>query len=79
MEKTLQILIIVTLLSGMAAYASNEKNVKSTNNQSTTTIENVSYKHMTTVQLQQEVEKRSINGELSFEMGMELLKRWSKS
>jgi len=35
------------------------------------------YKQMTTVQLQKEVEKRSIDGTLPFPMGLELINRWS--
>ena len=32
---------------------------------------------MSTTKLQEEVEKRSIEGNLPFEMGLELIKRWS--
>lgn len=32
---------------------------------------------MSTTKLQEEVEKLSIEGELPFEMGLELIKRWS--
>ena len=32
---------------------------------------------MSTQQLQQEVEKRSLEGNLPFEMGLELIKRWT--
>ena len=35
------------------------------------------YKQMTTVELQKEVEKRSIEGTLPFSMGIELINRWS--
>jgi hypothetical protein len=37
------------------------------------------YSTMTTAQLQKEVELRSLSGELSFNMGLELIKRWTKS
>ena len=37
----------------------------------------VNYNHMSTIQLQQEVEKRSIDGTLPFPMGLALIKRWS--
>jgi hypothetical protein len=34
---------------------------------------------MSTPQLQKEVERLSIEGKLPFEMGLELIKRWSDS
>ena len=37
----------------------------------------IDYKQMTTVELQKEVEKRSIDGTLPFPMGLELINRWS--
>ena len=43
-------------------------------NLSVTTI----YQNMSTDQLQEEVEKHSINGNLSFALGQELIKRWTK-
>ena len=60
-------------------YASNYKNVNNMENRSNTIMEDISYMTMSTEQLQEEVEKRSINGNLSFNMGMELIKRWSNS
>jgi hypothetical protein len=59
------------------AYASNDTNVNTIENSSSNVRQNGSYEHMSTAQLQEEVEKRSINGNLSFDMGLELLKRWS--
>ncbi len=44
------------------------------NNLSVTTI----YQNMSTSQLQEEVEKHSINGNLSFALGQELIKRWTQ-
>lgn len=44
------------------------------NNLSVTTI----YQNMSTAQLQEEVEKHSINGNLSFVLGQELIKRWTQ-
>ena len=44
------------------------------NNLSVTTI----YQNMSTAQLQEEVEKNSINGNLSFALGQELIKRWTQ-
>jgi hypothetical protein len=78
MQKILEKLIAFSLITVTMTYASNENNVNTLeNNYNTAATE--SYQHMTTAQLQEEVEKRSINGDLSFEMGLELLKRWSNS
>ena len=35
------------------------------------------YQQLTTSELEQEVEKRSLNGTLPFTMGLELIRRWS--
>ena len=59
------------------AFASNGNCMKTIENTSSSAIENETYKHMSTAQLQEEVERRSINGNLSFDMGLELIKRWS--
>ena len=37
-----------------------------------------SYQHMSTAELEAEVEQQSIAGTLPFEMGLELIKRWQK-
>jgi len=37
-----------------------------------------SYQHMSTTELEVEVERQSIAGTLPFEMGLELIKRWQK-
>ena len=37
------------------------------------------YQNISTSELEKEVEKRSIEGTLPFEMGLELIKRWSHS
>jgi len=37
------------------------------------------YQHLSTSELEQAVEKLSINGTLPFEMGLELIKRWTNS
>ena len=44
------------------------------NDLSVTTI----YQNMSTAQLQEEVEKHSMNGNLSFALGQELIKRWTQ-
>jgi len=35
-------------------------------------------KYMSTEELQKEVEKLSLSGDMSFEMGLELIKRWTE-
>lgn len=62
-----------------ATHASTQKNIKevrsiSHNNVSVTTI----YQNMSTTQLQEEVEKHSNTGTLSFVLGQELIKRWTQ-
>lgn len=74
-----KLLIIFSLFAVTMTHASNENNVNTLENGSNTTMTDISYVTMTTAQLQEEVEKRSINGNLSFDMGMELIKRWSNS
>jgi len=37
------------------------------------------YSMMSTVELEEEVEQLSMNGDLPFEMGLELMKRWKES
>ena len=63
-----------------ATHASTQENIKevrsiSHNNVSVTTI----YQNMSTTQLQEEVEKHSNTGNLSFVLGQELIKRWTQS
>ena len=41
-------------------------------------IQAESYQHISTTDLEKEVEKRSIAGNLPFEMGLALIKRWTK-
>ena len=72
-----KLLIIFTLFT--MTYASNETNINTIDKRSDVMIENSSYITMSTEQLQEEVEKHSIKGDLSFNMGMELIRRWSKS
>lgn len=43
------------------------------------TMQAQSYQHVSTTQLEKEVEQRSIAGTLPFAMGLELIKRWSHS
>ena len=68
-SKLLGKIIVLSLITVTTTYASNTENLCNLNDKS--------YQSMTTAQLQEEVEKRSINGELSFAMGLELIKRWT--
>jgi hypothetical protein len=80
-EKTSKILgkiIILSLITVTMTYGSNKDNLNNLNDKSYTTLEK-SYQSMSTAQLQEEVEKRSISGDLSFNLGMELMNRWTKS
>lgn len=43
------------------------------------TLQSNTYQHLSTSELENEVELRSINGTLPFDMGLALIKRWSKS
>lgn len=43
------------------------------------TVIQTTYQSMTTAQIQKEVEKHSENGNLSFALGQELIRRWTKS
>ena len=74
MKKLLIIFSLFTL-----TYPSSEHTVNTKDNRSNAMMKDISYVNMSTEQLQKEVEKRSINGDLSFNMGLELIKRWSNS
>jgi hypothetical protein len=75
-SRTLGSIATLSLFITTMINASNEKSFGTIENKPDTMI-NKSYQTMSTVQLQEEVEKRSINGNLSFDMGMELMKRWT--
>ncbi len=71
-------IIVLSLITVTMTYGCNKDNLSSLNDNSYTTLEK-SYQSMSTAQLQEEVEKLSINGDLSFAMGLELMKRWTKN
>ncbi len=71
-------IIALLIITATMTYANNKDNLDTIENKSNPTIDK-SYQNMSTAQLQNEVEKRSINGDLSFAMGLELMKRWTKS
>lgn len=59
-------LSIITLTTANASICGNAEETAST-----------SYAHMTTAELQEAVEKLSEENRLPFEMGLELIKRWT--
>lgn len=78
--KTFASITAFTLITSATTYANTQGSITedkyvSLNNASVTTI----YQKMSTVQLQEEVEKHSNNGKLSVAMFQELMKRWTKS
>jgi len=69
-NKTLTKIIALSLITVSILYAS--KLVQFNH-----TLPQVKYHEMDLSQLQEEVEKRSQNGDLSFDMGLELMQRWT--
>lgn len=67
---------VLSLISATMIYAFTEHHFSSIENKSQATP-NDSYTFMSTAQLEKEVEQKSINGDLPFEMGLELIKRWT--
>ena len=55
------------------------QNDMSNKNALDSTVIHTTYQSMTIEELQKEVEKHSENGNLSFALGQELIKRWTKS
>ena len=71
-------MILLFIMTATVAHASQKENVVSMGIDTETT----SFSHadsMSTEQLQKEVERLSQRGEVSLALGMELMKRWSKS
>lgn len=73
---TLEKIVIISMFMATMIYAFTENSFSTLENKANTTNNNL-YQTMSTAQLQKEVEKRSINGNLSFAMGMELMQRWT--
>jgi hypothetical protein len=69
-------IIGLTLISTSLTFATDTTDM---NKMETKSYETLCYTSdcMSTVQLQSEVERLSIDGKLPFEMGLELIKRWS--
>lgn len=74
--KTILFSFITTTMINAATQDNNENIKVSPYN---TNVIRTTYQSMSTERLQKEVEKHSQNGNLSFAMGQELIKRWSKS
>ena len=76
--KKIGMLLLLSLTTATMAHASKKENIVSMGVDTETT----SFSHvdnMSTEQLQKEVERLSQRGEVSLELGMELMKRWSKA
>jgi len=75
--KKIGTLLLLSIMTATVAQASKKENVVSmgidTETTSFTHVEN-----MSTEQLQKEVERLSLRGEVPLELGMELMKRWSE-
>ena len=71
----------IILFSGIVTTITSAEIQNNMNKENTldTTVISTTYQSMTTTQLQKEVEKHSENGNLSFALGKELIKRWTKS
>ena len=78
-EKMKKQFMAFTLFFASTLFASNENSINVMENRSDIKKNTISYSQMSTAQLQEEVERRSINGDLSFDMGLELIRRWTNS
>ena len=76
--KFIKNIIGLTLISTSMTFASSTTNI---NKMETKTYETLCYTSdcMSTIKLQTEVEGLSIEGKLPYDMGLELMKRWSDS
>ena len=71
-------MILIFIMTATVAHANKKENVVSMGID-TETISFSNVDNMSTEQLQKEVERLSQRGEVSLELGMELMKRWSKA
>ncbi len=76
-SRTLGSIATLSLFTVTMIYAFSENSLSTIEYKANPTIDDP-YQYVSTEQLQKEVEKRSINRNLSFAMGMELIKRWTK-
>lgn len=77
-SRTFTKMIALSLMTVTLASANKPTNFGLIVNKKLASMETI-YTTMSTIQLQKEVERRSKNGEVTFDMGMELIKRWSNS
>lgn len=75
---TLTKMIAASLMTITLASANTPTNFSPTVNKNLTTVDTI-YTTMSTAQLQKEIERRSKIGEVTFAMGMELMKRWANA
>ena len=73
---TMKKIAILSLISATVIYAFTEQDFNLMENKPQTSKDN-SYIYMTTSQLEKEVEQYSRTGNLPFDMGIELIKRWT--
>ena len=76
--KKIGMLLLLSLMTATMAHASKKQNVVSMGIE-TETVSFSQVENMSTKQLQKEVERLSQRGEVSLELGMELMKRWSEA
>lgn len=69
-------LLMISLLSTSLTYATVTSEEKATQNEVRICLSETC---LSTERLQEEVEKRILEGTLPFEMGLELIKRWSNN
>ena len=79
MKQIFTTITILPLFIVTMTHASGNNNTYTAGTIPDTTMKEIAYINMSTAQLQEEVEKRSINGNLSFDMGLELIRRWTNS
>ena len=81
-QRMLERIMALLCVSTIMIYASNSRvNVTSMGIQAETTVftsKTTEYKHMSTTELEKEVERLTLSGNVPFEMGVELMKRWTK-
>jgi ABC-type protease/lipase transport system fused ATPase/permease subunit len=70
--KILKKIILLSLMTVSIIYAAGLLNFSDTSAQ-------ITYSNMSTMELQEEVERLSQNGDVPFRMGMELIKRWTNN
>jgi len=71
-SKILVKIIVLSLITVSIIYAAGLLNFSDTSVQ-------ITYSNMSTMELQEEVERLSQNGDVPFPMGMELIKRWTNN